>query len=198
MTDTTTVVSLQPFEGAEAHDHEGEGDAHADEEGTAEAQGLDPHVWLDPLNVATIGDAVAARLTEADPAHASDYAAGAAALRADLTTLDADFRTGLDSCTRAEFVTTHAAFGYLARRYGLTQIAVSGLSPDAEPSPARIAEVQSEAREHDVTTIFYETLVSPAVAESIADDLSLATDVLDLPRVPGSQFDKRRTLTPFR
>ena len=65
------------------------------------------------------------------------------------------------------------------RRYDLTQIAISGLSPEAEPSPARIAEVQDEAREHEITTIFYETLVSPAVATSIAGDLGLKTDVLD-------------------
>jgi zinc transport system substrate-binding protein len=76
-------------------------------------------------------------------------------------------------------MTTHAAFGYLATRYHLTQIAISGLSPDSEPSPARIAEVQREARDHQLSTIFYETLVSPAVAQAIADDLGLATDVLD-------------------
>ena len=69
--------------------------------------------------------------------------------------------------------------GYLAERYRLTQISVGGLSPDAEPSPARIAEVQTEAKEHGITTIFYETLVSPDVATSIAGDLGLKTDVLD-------------------
>ena len=76
-------------------------------------------------------------------------------------------------------MTTHAAFGYLAERYHLTQIGISGLSPDSEPSPARIAEVQRVARDHRLTTIFYETLVSPAVAQAIAGDLGLATDVLD-------------------
>ena len=86
---------------------------------------------------------------------------------------------GLETCARREFITSHAAFGYLARHYRLEQIAISGLSPEAEPSPARIAEVQDEAREHRITTIFYETLVSPAVAESIAGDLGLRTDVLD-------------------
>ena len=74
---------------------------------------------------------------------------------------------------------TDTAFGYLAQRYHLTQIAVSGLSPDSEPSPARIAEVQGLARDHGLTTIFSETLVSPAVAEAIAGDLGLVTDVLD-------------------
>jgi zinc transport system substrate-binding protein len=68
------------------------------------------------------------------------------------------------------------AFGYLAERYHLTQIGISGLSPDAEPSPARIADVQRVAREHQLTTIFSETLVSPALAEAIAGDLGLRTD----------------------
>jgi zinc transport system substrate-binding protein len=80
---------------------------------------------------------------------------------------------------RTQFITTHAAFGYLAQRYHLTQIAISGLSPDAEPSPARIAEVQRVAQEYGLTTIFSETLVSPALAKAIAGDLGLVTDVLD-------------------
>lgn len=141
--------------------------------------GLDPHVWLDPANLATIADAVARRLSEADPSHAADYTANAQTLTRDLTTLGAELDAGLARCARTEFITTHAAFGYLARRVRLQQIGISGLSPDAEPSPARVAQVQREARKHGVTTIFYETLVSPAVAQSIARDLGLATDVLD-------------------
>lgn len=171
--DTTTVVPLQPLAGP-AHDH-ADGEEHAG----AEEQGLDPHVWLDPTNLATIGDAVAERLGAADPEHASDFRAGSAGLRRDMETLDAAFRSGLADCARTEFVTSHAAFGYLARRYGLTQIGISGLSPETEPSPARVAEVQREVTEHGLTTVFYETLVSPAVARSIAGDLGLRTDVLD-------------------
>ncbi len=178
--DTTTVVSLLPLvDGADhAHD-EGAGDHSGTEHGSAEEAGLDPHVWLDPKNMITITQAVARQLSSADPDHAADYAGNASALEAQLTELDTSFRTGLQSCQRTEFITTHAAFGYLARDYGLTQIGINGVSPDAEPSPARIAEIQTEAREHGVTTIFYETLVSPAIATSIATDLKLRTDVLD-------------------
>jgi zinc transport system substrate-binding protein len=100
-------------------------------------------------------------------------------LERDLTALGDEYRAALGNCVRTEFITTHAAFGYLAKRYGLTQTGISGLSPDAEPSPARIAAVQAEARGHGVTTIFYETLVSPDVATSIAEDIGLRTDVLD-------------------
>ncbi len=171
--DTSTVVALQPASATEGAD-EHEGDEHGHGEG-----GLDPHVWLDPANMATITAEVARRLSAADPDHAAEYAGRATALEAELTGLDGEFTAGLARCSRSEFVTTHAAFGYLARRYQLTQIGISGLSPDTEPSPARIAEVQIEAQRHGVTTIFYETLVSPAVATSIAADLGLRTDVLD-------------------
>jgi zinc transport system substrate-binding protein len=169
--DTATVVQLQPLD--ESHDHaEGEEDGH-------DHGDLDPHVWLDPRNVASIAAAVASRLTEVDPGHRADFEANLATLTAELTALDRDFAQGVQTCVRREFVTSHAAFGYLARHYRLEQIAIGGLSPETEPSPARIAEVQDEAREHQITTIFYETLVSPAVAESIAGDLGLRTDVLD-------------------
>jgi len=179
--DTATVVPLQPLASGE-HEHEGEGEEHAEEEHAEEEHdhgGLDPHVWLDPTQMATITGAVRDQLSALDPDHAADYAVNATALEAELGTLDQEFTAGLASCEREEFITTHTAFGYLAKRYGLSQIGITGLSPDAEPSPARIAEVQHEAEEHGVTTIFYETLISPAIAEAIAGDLGLATDVLD-------------------
>ena len=169
--DTATVVPLQPL----VDDH---GHAGGTEQGHDHA-GLDPHVWQDPNNMTSIATAVTARLVEADPAHRADFEANLQTLTADLAGLDRDIAQGLTSCTRQEFITTHAAFGYLARRYGLEQIAISGLSPEAEPSPARVAEVSDLAKEHQITTIFYETLVSPAVAKSIAGDLGLRTDVLD-------------------
>ena len=192
--DVATVVPLHPLASGEHEEHaveehaEGEHaeEEHAGEEHHAEEEGeehdhggLDPHVWLDPTQMATITTAVRDQLTALDPEHAADYQANAATLEAELGTLDEEFRTGLASCERQEFITTHTAFGYLAKRYGLSQIGITGLSPDAEPSPARIAEVQREAEEHGVTTIFYETLISPAIAEAIAGDLGLATDVLD-------------------
>ena len=126
-----------------------------------------------------ITDAVRDKLAAVDPGHAGDYTERAAGLTQDLTKLDQSFAAGLKSCQREDFITTHAAFGYLASRYHLNQIGVSGISPDAEPSPARIAEISDIALEYEITTIFSETLVSPAVAESIADDLGLRTDVLD-------------------
>ncbi|GAA4961873.1 zinc ABC transporter substrate-binding protein [Actinoplanes utahensis] len=161
---------------AEEHAEEEKGE-HAGEEGGEHA--TDPHVWLDPERLATIGDKLAERLGKADPDHAADYTARAAALRTELTALDGEFKTGLGSCTRRELVTSHTAFGYLADRYELTQIGITGIDPETEPSPQRLAAVAAEAKEHGTTTIFFETLVSPKVAETIAREIGAQTAVLD-------------------
>jgi zinc transport system substrate-binding protein len=154
-----------------------EADAHA--EGEPEHTGVDPHVWLDPTRLAGIADRLAERLGKADPAHAADFTARAATLRTELTALDAEFKTGLANCARRELVTSHTAFGYLADRYELTQIGITGVDPETEPSPQRLAAVAAEAREHGTTTIFFETLVSPKVAETIAKEVGAQTAVLD-------------------
>ena len=140
---------------------------------------LDPHTWLDPNNMIAITDHVRDALAAADPAATGTFSANAKALIADLTTLDTEFRNGLTGCRRTVFVTSHEAFGYLAQRYGLQQVGIRGIEPDTEPTAARIAQVQAIARTSKVTTIFFETLVSPAVAQSVAGDLGLQTDVLD-------------------
>jgi zinc transport system substrate-binding protein len=168
--DTTTIVSLRPLT---------VGDDLGHGEGAGPDRALDPHVWLDPTSLIRIARVVEERLSAIDPNHGADYRRNADSLNRQLRSLDRSFSSGLARCVRTEFITTHAAFGYLAERYHLTQIGISGLSPDSEPSPARIAEVQRVAREHGLTTIFSETLVSPAVAQAIAGDLGLATDVLD-------------------
>ena len=153
--------------------------AHFQEEGErANKDDIDPHFWLDPTRLADVGDAVAARLAEADPTNAAGYRQRAAALRSQLTALDGEYRSGLANCRLKTFVTTHEAFAYLAQRYGLTMVGIAGLTPDAEPSPARIKQVEDVVRANRVTTIFYEELVSPKVAESIARDLHVRAAVL--------------------
>lgn len=172
--DAATLVT--PLTSADEADH---ADESAEEHAEHDHGANDPHVWLAPKNMVAIAEGVTAKLVELDPASKADYEANKTALVAKLTTLDADFTAGLKNCQRTEFITSHDAFGYLAHAYGLTQIGISGLSPDEEPSPARIAEVQKLAKRHGVTTIFYETLVSPETSKSIAGDLGLKTDVLD-------------------
>jgi zinc transport system substrate-binding protein len=150
-----------------------------DAAGGAAHDGVDPHFWLDPTRLADVADAVAARLGVVDPPRAATFTANAVALRADLTTLDGQFRTGLANCTSRDLVTSHQAFGYLAQRYRLTQVGITGLTPDAEPEAATLAKVTDFVRAHDVATIYYETLVSPAVARTVASETGARTAVLD-------------------
>jgi len=144
-----------------------------------EHAGNDPHVWLDPTRYAVIATAIGNALAEADPAHAAEHRSRADAVAGDLAELDEEFSSGLSFCKRRTIVTAHAAFGYLARRYDLEQIAITGLSPDAEPSPARVAEVGKAVKRHGVTTVFFERLVSPKAAQTLAKDVGVDTALLD-------------------
>ncbi|GGO78887.1 metal ABC transporter substrate-binding protein [Nocardioides deserti] len=189
--DAADVVDLLPVEDDEhAHEHgEEHGDEehadeeHADEEGHEGHEGHDhgdhdPHFWLDPLRMAELGDALADRLADLDPGGAETFRANAADLRADLEELDAEYAAGLAGCARDTVVTNHDAFGYL-EKYGLHLVSITGLSPDAEPSPAALADLQELIREEGVTTVFSESLVSPKTAEVLADDAGVGTAVLD-------------------
>jgi zinc transport system substrate-binding protein len=148
-------------------------------EGEDSLGGADPHVWLDPLRFATIADRLGARLAEADPAHAALYTQRAAQAHTELDALNTEYTQDLKDCVRREVVTSHSAFHYLADRYGLNQVGITGISPEAEPSPRRLADVAREARATGTTTIFFETLVSPKVAETIAREVGAKTAVLD-------------------
>ncbi len=139
----------------------------------------DPHVWLDPTNLQKIVDSVAARLSQIDPAGAETYRANATALDAQLSDLDVAWKKGTTTCANRDLVVSHEAFGYLSKRYGFTQRGISGLSPDAEPSPAKIAEVADFVRANGVTTIYYESLVDPKVAQTVATETGAATAMLD-------------------
>ncbi|AXL88520.1 zinc ABC transporter substrate-binding protein [Streptomyces sp. CB09001] len=180
--DTATLTKLEDHGNVE-HDHGGEGhaeDEHAEEEHSEGGEhALDPHVWLDPVKYAEIAQGVAESFEKADPDHADDYRKNAEALAKKLGGLDTAFKNGLAKTDTKVFFTNHAAFGYLAERYGLTQEAINGLDPESEPSPARIKELQQEAKADGVTTVFYETLVSDKTAKTLAKDAGLKTDVLD-------------------
>lgn len=173
--DLSTVVDLQPFGGAEHDEHEeGHDDGHGHDHG-----GLDPHFWLDPLRYATAAEAVAERMAELDPERAASYRANAAAYVAELEALDAEFTAGLADCAHHDVVTTHAAFGYLTGRYGLHQIEMTGLSPDAEPSPHRVAEIVEIVRDLDAGAIYAEVIAGSALAETVARETGTQVLVLD-------------------
>jgi zinc transport system substrate-binding protein len=152
-----------------------EPDADADP-GESEA---DPHVWLDPTLLAEAVDVVADALAEASSRDADLFSDNAKAYKAELEALDVEFADGVASCERREIVTSHAAFFYLARRYGLTQLPIAGLSPEAEPDADRLATLADEIETRGVTTVFYEELVSPEVAETLAREAGVATAVLN-------------------
>ena len=140
--------------------------------------GTDPHVWLDPLRLARIAEVVRDRLVADDPEEAGAYRANFGRLRRELYGLDDELARGLHGCERDAFVTAHQAFGYLAARYDLTEISLSGLDPEAEVSPSRLADVARVARDHDLSVIFYEELVAPASAETLAAEVGARTEVL--------------------
>ena len=139
----------------------------------------DPHVWLDPVAYGQVVERVESALAGVDSSGASTFATNADAFTARLTSLDRDYASGLASCDRTIIVTSHAAFGYLAQRYGLQQEPIAGLSPEAEPDPQRLADLKALVEQTGVTTIFTEDLVSPKVAETLASETGISTAVLN-------------------
>ena len=160
----------------EGEGHPDENEAHAGEDG---GEGPDPHVWLDPNRLEEIAAGAANQLARIDPGGAETYERNLENLKDDLEKLDDEIEAGLAACERREIVTSHDAFGYLADRYDLEQVSVAGLDPEAEPTPRRIAAVADFARRRGVTTIFFEQLVSPDIAQTIAAEVGVETAVLD-------------------
>ncbi|GAB7073685.1 metal ABC transporter substrate-binding protein [Streptomyces albidoflavus] len=186
-----TTLEAHGSSSGDGHDHgEGDGHDHGEEEGHDHAEeegdghdhgdsGLDPHVWLDPVKYAEMADGVGEALQKADPDHAADYRKNTEALTGKLKKLDENYRDGLKNTDTRTFITTHAAFGYLAERYGLDQESIAGVDPESEPSPARMKELQKIAAQEKVTTVFFETLASDRTAKVLAEDTGLRTGVLD-------------------
>jgi zinc transport system substrate-binding protein len=158
--------------------------AHADIPGERESgdwpdPDLDPHFWLDPLRLAFAGHQVAEALAELDPDQAAEYRDRAETLEGELAQLDREYAEALAPCAGDTMVTSHEAFGYLAARYNLNQVGISGVDPEIEPSPARLREVTAVVEETGVETLFFEVNASQRVAERLADELGVGTDVLD-------------------
>ncbi len=139
----------------------------------------DPHLWLDPVlaqqEVKNIRDA----LMSADPDNEDFYHDNAEKLLGRLSDLDKQYRDSTSKFTRKDIVTTHAAFAYLTKRYGLNQVPLMGLAPDAEPTPEKIAQVSEFCKTHAVKAVFFETLVSPKLAEVIGRESGVTTLALN-------------------
>ena len=152
-----------------AHEHEDADHHHGD---------FDPHVWLDPENAKIEMEAIRDALCAADPENSTVFQSNYEKYAAELDALDAEFREKLAPLPNRTIVVAHEAFGYLCDAYGLTQVGIEGLSPDSEPDPGRMAEVIDFVREHSISTIFFEELVSPTVAEAIASETGAQAKML--------------------
>lgn len=140
---------------------------------------MDPHVWLDPALAVKEAERIASAFMEADPENRALYEENLRHLAERLDALDQEFRQGLLHCRQRDIITSHAAFGYVASRYGLKQVPISGLSPDEEPSPKQLAEVAAFAKARSIKYIFFETLISPRLAETIAEETGAKTIVFN-------------------
>jgi len=176
---SATASAAATAQASEAgHDEHGH-DEHGHTEGEeGHDSDLDPHFWLDPDRMIKVAEALEASFAKIDPANANDYKAGLDKLKTALTGVDNQYKQGLTSCQHKTFITSHAAFGYMAERYGLTQASISGIDPEAEPSPAEMANIKSVVEKTGVKTIFTEELVSDAPAKAIAAETGAETSVL--------------------
>jgi len=155
----------------------GEKNEHKDESPHEDVR--DPHVWLSPLHASQMVDTITIGFVKADPENNGDYQNNANILKAKLAELDTDYKSGLASCTQKNIITSHAAFGYIAKAYNFNQVAIAGLSPEAEPSPKEIATVAEFAKKNTVKYIFFESLVSPKLSQTIANEVGAKTLVLN-------------------
>jgi zinc transport system substrate-binding protein len=139
----------------------------------------DPHIWLSPHLAKQEVQKIVQGFIQADPTNASFYQSNAQSLENKLDALDREYKEGLRSCISHDIITSHAAFGYLAAQYHLNQIAIAGVSPDEEPSTKQLAEIANLVKAKGIKVIFFESLISPKLSETIADETGAKTLVLD-------------------
>ncbi|MGO1227150.1 MAG: metal ABC transporter substrate-binding protein [Brachybacterium sp.] len=192
--DVSTAISLLPVGAEGSHeehaeaDHEGETEEeHAEHasDGGGSHDGHDhgpndPHFWHDPLRMADLADAIAARLGEHSPESTQSFTDAASTLRTELEELDAELVESFGAVSgERPFITSHAAYAYLAERYALHQIGISGVDPETEPSPQRLLALEGVVEDEGVSTIFFESSASPKVAQTLAKNLGIESAELD-------------------
>ncbi|MGI6161654.1 MAG: metal ABC transporter substrate-binding protein [Christensenellales bacterium] len=190
-TKTLTVVEASSniglIEGGHSHDHDHDHDHehehdhdedHNHDHDMFEGGGLDPHVWLNPMYAKIQMENITNALIEADEANADYYEYNYNAWAAELDKLDKEYKDALSGLENSTIVVAHEAYGYLCEAYGLTQVGITGLSPDSEPNPAKMAEIIDFAKEHNIKVVFFEELASSKVADAIASAIGAKTAVL--------------------
>lgn len=136
---------------------------------------MDPHAWLAPLLAQKIVDRIAQGLEQADPPNKNYYQTNAEALKNKLDDIHKNYKQGLTNCAQKNIITSHAAFGYLASNYGFKQIPITGLSPDAEPSPAELARIIKFSKDNGIKYVFFERLTNPKLAQTVAREIDAKT-----------------------
>ncbi|MCM3698319.1 metal ABC transporter solute-binding protein, Zn/Mn family [Paenibacillus macerans] len=181
-------IELIRAEGDDGHGHGAEaeeaGDAHA--EGTQESHeghdvdtSVDPHTWVSPKSAMVMAKNIKDSYVAVDPEHRADYEARYETLAAKLQALDTEFTEQLSAVSRHEIVVSHQAFGYLCRDYGLTQHAIMGLSPEAEPRAQDLVALSKLVKERGIKYVFFEELVSDKLAKTLASEAGVQTMVLN-------------------
>lgn len=163
-------LTTKTMEEKEHEEHAEEGHHH---------DGIDPHIWLSPILAQQMVDKIEFGLSEVDPNNSSYYKSNAEVLKNKLSVLDEEFKKGLVNCESKDIITSHAAFAYLASAYGLNQIPIAGLSSEEEPSSKEMAEIIKFAKNNNVKYIFFESLISPKLSETIAKEIGAQTLLLN-------------------
>lgn len=182
--DSTDIVIVDASEGIELldgdHDHGAEDHDHDhDHEEEAHSHEVDPHIWLDPVLAQEEVLNIKEGLMKADPENEAVYTENAAAYQTELQELDQEYAAAFENAENRLFVTQHAAFAYLADRYDLEQISIAGLSTDAEPSPAELAEMTEFVKSQNVDYIYFGKTTSSSISETLANETDTELAVLD-------------------
>lgn len=195
--DAADTVHVHDEEGHTEDDHAHEEDAHSEdehahEEGDGHSHGqYDPHVWLDPMNAVSMAEAVEAAFSEEAPDYKDKFAERLSTFKDEANALDAELKAAVENGSKSELLVTHAAYGYLAERYGFDQLPIAGLTPSEEPSQQALKRIIEEARLHDLNYIAFEDTVTPKVAEVVKQEIGAeSVTIYNLESVTKEQMDK--------
>lgn len=169
-----------------SHDHDYDNEENNDHDHGE----YDPHIWVDPNNAIKICENIKEAFVQVDPDNKDVYEKRFNNYKVELEKLDSEFREGLSDATERKIIVSHSAFGYLAKRYNIEEIAVAGISPHAEPSPKRLAELTKVAKNNKIDYIFFEALASVRTAEILANEANL--EILTLYNIEGLTEEQKQ------
>ncbi|MDE0564119.1 metal ABC transporter solute-binding protein, Zn/Mn family [Exiguobacterium sp. B2(2022)] len=199
--DAADTVHIHEEDGHSEDEHAHEEEGHSEDEHANEEEAhnedehdhgqYDPHVWLDPMNAVSMAEAVEAAFSEEAPDYKDEFSERLSAFKDEANTLDAELKAAVENGSKSELLVTHAAYGYLAERYGFDQLPIAGLTPSEEPSQQALKRIIEEARLHDLNYIAFEDTVTPKVAEVVKQEIGAeSVTIYNLESVTKEQMDK--------